>query len=93
MGGLTGEEKRLSDAVDWFAEQMKEKLIRKSTNGWRGWREESYIKRKNLRQIESHAQRILEHGDPQEVDLANLCMFRAFFRHTREDLMRREGAK
>lgn len=73
--------KRLHEAVDWFAELMKAKLREKADDGWTGWEDAEYIEGPdNIQQIRNHVARLSD-GQPQEVDIANLCMFRAFYRH------------
>jgi len=72
---------RLCRAVDWFAEEMKMKLLAKVAEGWTGWHCKEYIHGgDNMRQVLSHVDR-LKNGEPQEVDIANLCMFRARYRY------------
>ena len=80
---MNAEQQRLCDAVDWFAGEMKAKLCTKEEGGWVGWRLRHYIEGPNYSRIESHVAR-LGAGEPQEVDIANLCMFQAHFRHTHE---------
>ena len=79
---MNAEQQKLCAAVDWFAEQMKAKLCDKERCGWGGWRQKRYHESgRCLRQLQSHVARLTE-GLPQEVDIANLAMFMAFYQNS-----------
>lgn len=68
------EQQRLENAVDEFAAKMKDKLLKKKRQGWRGWRDPAYreIIENKLR---DHTVRLLSGDTAQAVDVANLAMF------------------
>lgn len=64
---------RLDQAVDTFAQQMKDKLHKKATDGFTGWDDTAFepiIKGKFI----EHAHRLHEGDNGQAVDVANLAM-------------------
>lgn len=70
----------LCEAVDEFAAAMKAKLLAKALNGWHGWRGKKFHESgRCLEQLVDHAALINEWGLPEEVDVANFCMFRWWY--------------
>jgi hypothetical protein len=67
------EKQKLFDAVDKFAEAMKERLLSKHKQGWSGWDCYDALNLRNRMLLNaSHAR---EHGDKKSlVDTANLAM-------------------
>ncbi len=90
---LTAEQEQLCRAVDWFAGLMKDKLITQERRGYEGWRQKRFIKAKRggcKGKLLTHVQRLMD-GEPQEVDVANLCMFLAYGRHIRGEGRKLKG--
>ncbi len=70
------EAKKLCDAVDWFAAQMKKRLLECLAKGRAGWDDPGC----NIDELVEMHCNALEAGGENEVDLANFCMFYAWRR-------------
>lgn len=64
----------LKSAVSKFSGVMLEKLAIKANQGFRGWDKPEYTDKQIIKQITEHFKR-LKKGEPQAIDIANLCMF------------------
>ncbi len=70
------ESERLCEAVDRFAEAMKAKLLEKLGCRWDGWDTRKFIESGECKEsLRSHAACLCELDEPEEVDVANFCMF------------------
>lgn len=101
--GDVKEATNLCAAVDLFAEQMKEKLVRKLAKGFVGW---DVVSREwqicLVAALDEHVGNLLRGigtDDPEaEVDIANLAMFHHFLREAlehrrKEEVMRRSHSR
>lgn len=78
------EQRAIFEAVDVFAEAMKEKLAKKERDGWEGWDEpgnEAGLKESMVDHILERCicgglrLRVKTFSSPNLVDIANFCMF------------------
>ena len=72
---MASERDRLSKAVDDFAVEMKRKLMLKMSAGLTGWDGEWFIEGGRCERNLFERVHRLAHGEPQEIDIANLAMF------------------
>ena len=70
------EKEKLELAVDWFAHQMKERLVEKMKEGFTGWDDPGL----DLSEPMSPHLDAAAAGGENEVDLANFLMFKAWRR-------------
>lgn len=78
---MTPEEQALVDAVDWFAAEMKKKLLmesrRKRFREWQ-WQDPIAIRDFIPGSLMCHAQKLIDGDIAQAVDVADLAMFIAY---------------
>ena len=81
------EDQKLCSAVDRFTAAMKAKLLDKYREcGWTGWDGESFLETNRcLLRLADHVRRLRD-GQPQEVDVANFCMFLWNYRTQKENV-------
>lgn len=70
---LSPETQELIDAVDGFAAEMKQRLIQKSKEGYKGWKDQ-YTITEVQNAILSRIHRVLDPNDPVEIGIANWAL-------------------
>ena len=87
VGDWDDDTKLLLKSVDKFAAAMKRKLVVQAGKGWHGWGESEFHQTVDdemfgstcHQRFQDHAAKLFS-GDPaQAVDIANFCMFIAFY--------------
>ncbi len=76
-------EGNLKRALVWFAVQMADKLSAKEHLGWQGWNDVDFIEDGCcMKKLKGHVEKLAAGDTAQAVDVANFCMFIAYYYHS-----------
>ena len=81
---MNDEYSKLTEAVDWFAGQMKKKLHAKTAEGESGWDVTAWVDYSCEARLFEHLYKLLKGDYSQAIDIANYAMFIAHRHRTSE---------
>lgn len=69
------EAEKIKQAIREFSERMGKKMLKKMAGGYHGWDDRKTISDDViLNMLQEHTDDLIVEGNPEEIDIANLCM-------------------